>query len=244
MRGAAETQGAKILIVEDEREVLSNNKKHLEWQGYRVSAAETLEEARSAVASFQPDLILLDVQMPDGSGYDFCEEIRLMTAVPIIYLTCRDTSEDIIQGLAAGGDDYITKPFDLGVLSARVYAGLRRAMDYNTGGLGEVGIIELPPMTINMRNGSVIADGKTVHLAPKELQLLAYLASHAGREFSSRDLLEAVWGDSPDISTGTVKKHIYSLKKKMGFDDESAFRIRCTKNKGYAFSKLIDKPEW
>jgi DNA-binding response OmpR family regulator len=244
MSRAAGTQGAKILIAEDDREVLRNNKNHLEWQGYRVFTAETLGDARKAVASFQPDLILLDVQMPDGSGYDFCREIRMLTAAPIIYLTCRDASEDIIQGLTAGGDDYITKPFDLGVLSARVYAGLRRAMDYNGGSLKDVGIIELPPMTINMQNGGVTVDGEAIQLTPKELQLLAYLAAHAGREFNSRELLEAVWGDSPDITTGTVKKHISSLRKKMKFDDGSTFRIRCTRNRGYVFSKLMDKPEW
>ncbi|MDR0649186.1 MAG: response regulator transcription factor [Synergistaceae bacterium] len=240
----AGTQGAKILIIEDDQEVLRNNKKHLEWEGYIVYAAETLNDAKKAVASFRPSLILLDVQMPDGSGYDFCEEIRLMTASPIIYLTCRDTSEDIIRGLAAGGDDYITKPFDLRVLSAKVYAGLRRIMDYNADRSRGAGIIEIPPMTINMLNGNVIVDGETIQLAQKELQLLAYLATHAGREVSSRHLLEAVWGDTSDISTGTVKKHIYSLKKKMNFTDESAFRIRSTRNKGYVFSKLMDKPEW
>jgi DNA-binding response OmpR family regulator len=235
---------AEILIIEDDAEVLSNNKKHLEWQGYKVAAAETLAEARISLSSRKPDLILLDVQMPDGSGYDFCGEIRRVTNAPIIYLTCRDANEDVIRGLGAGGDDYITKPFDLGVLSARVYAQLRRSMNFGSPGILEAGIIELPPMTINMQNGRVILEDKEIPLSPKELQLLAFLAAHAGREYGPQDLLEAVWGDSPEIDTGTVKKHVSVLRKKLKLGEDSPFKIRCTRKKGYIFSKVIDKPEW
>jgi DNA-binding response OmpR family regulator len=235
--------GTTILIVEDDSELSSNNKKHLEWQGYGVVTADTLSAARDIVRSAPPDLILLDVQMPDGSGYDFCAEIRNFTAAPIIFLTCRDTNEDIIRGLQSGGDNYITKPFDLGVLSTYVYAALRRNDKF--GALeSAAGIIELPPMTINRQNGQVALNGKNIALSPKELQLLAYFATHAGREFTSDELLEAVWGEMPGITTNTVKVHISRIKKKLRLDDTSAFKIRCTRKRGYVFSKIMDMPEW
>jgi DNA-binding response OmpR family regulator len=235
---------AEILIIEDDAEVISVNKKHLEWQGYKVTAAATLAEARMSLSPQWPDLILLDVQMPDGSGYDFCGEIRRITNAPIIYLTCRDTNDDIIRGLGSGGDDYITKPFDLGVLSARVYAQLRRSMNFGSQSVLEAGIIEIPPMTINMRNGRVVFESREVPLTPKELQLLAFLSTHAGREYSQQDLLKAVWSDLPEIDTGTVRKHISLLRKKLNLGEDSPFKIRCTRKKGYIFSKVIDRPEW
>jgi DNA-binding response OmpR family regulator len=156
-----------------------------------------------------------------------------------------DANEDVIRGLESGGDDYITKPFDHRVLSARVYAALRRSMDFGARvGAPEAGIIELPPMAINMRSGLVTLDGETIQLTPTELRLLAFFATHAGVEFAAQELLETVWGDLPSINTGTVKKHVSVLKKKLRLDDGSPFKIRCSRKKGYIFSKVIDRPEW
>lgn len=226
-------------MIEDEADVLHNNKKHLEQQGYTVDCAPTLADARVALRRALPDLVLLDVLLPDGSGYAFCEEIRALTTAPIIFATCMDQNENIIQGLKNGGDDYITKPFDLNVLSARVIAQLRRA------GLSGAGKIEMPPLVIDLQKGKTTLRGSEVPLTQKEMQLLAFFVSHAGHEFSYENIYEAVWGDAFGDVTSTVKMRISSLRKKLQMDDDNCpFDLRFTRKKGYIFTKIMDEPEW
>jgi DNA-binding response OmpR family regulator len=222
----------RILIVEDETDVLIMNKNYLEAQGYEVTTAQTLKDAGMYVIETPPDLILLDVQMPDGSGYDFCTEIRSVTSAPIIFLTCMDQNANIVQGLSGGGDDYITKPYDLNVLSARVVAQLRRA------GLQGAGRIDMPPLYINLQNGTATLNDEPVLLTQKELQILAYLVSHAGRECSPSQLYEAVQGSPSLNSAHTIAVHISNIRNKLKLGDDSAFEIRSTKNKNYVLLKV------
>lgn len=223
----------RILVVEDEIGILQINTKHLEGQGYEVIGAQTLKEAREAALRQPPDLVLLDVMLPDGSGYDLCRELRTITTAPVIYLTSLGEKDQIVQGLLEGGDDYITKPYDLEVLSARVMAQLRRS------GMHGAGRIDMPPLSINLHNGTATMDGKPVPLTQKELQLLAYLVSHAGRECPATELYEAVWGASGNNSTHTVTAHISNIRSKLGLDLESPFEIRSTSNKSYLFLKVL-----
>ena len=231
---------ARLLLVEDEADIMEQNRRHFAGQGYEVFCAAALSEARAVVRKNPPDLILLDVLMPDGSGYDFCAEIRPQTSAPIIYLTCMDKTEQVIHGLTGGGDDYITKPFDLNVLSARVVAHLRRA------GLQGAGRINVFPLSIDLQNGQAELNGEAVRLTQKELQVLAFLASNIGKEFSAEELYEAVWAEpSVGAANSTVKKHISSLRSKLGLKDErSAFEIVFTRKQGYALIQLVDEPEW
>lgn len=223
----------RVLLVEDEVGILQVNTRHLEGQGYEVVAAQTLKEAKEAVLRQPPDLVLLDVMLPDGSGYDFCRELRELTTTPVIYLTSLGEKDNVVHGLLEGGDDYITKPYDLEVLSARVMAQLRRS------GLHGAGRIDMPPLSINLQNGTAALDGKPVTLTQKELQLLAYLVSHAGRECPATELYEAVWGMPGNNSTHTVTTHISSIRSKLGLDLESPFEIRSTSNKSYMFLKVM-----
>jgi DNA-binding response OmpR family regulator len=227
------TRKPRILVVEDEEGILRVNTKHLEGQGYEVFAAQSLAEAGEALLKQPPDLVLLDVMLPDGSGYDFCRELREITTAPIIYLTSLGERDHIVQGLTGGGDDYITKPCDLEILSARVMAQLRRA------GLSGAGRIEMPPLSINLQNSTAVLEGRPVSLTHKELQLLAYLVSHAGRECPAADLYEAVWGAPSNHSTHTVTAHISSIRIKLGLDLESPFEIRSTGGKSYMFLKVM-----
>lgn len=222
----------RILIVEDETDVLLVNKNYLEAQGYEISTAQTLMDAQLSLTANPPDLILLDVMMPDGSGYDFCSEIRSVTSAPIIFLTCMDQNINIVQGLSGGGDDYITKPYDLKVLSARVVAQLRRS------GLQGAGRIDMPPLHINLQNGTAILNNQPVPLTLKELQILAYLVSHAGRECSHIELYEAVQGGQALNSAHTIAVHISNIRNKLKLTDEGAFEIRSTKNKNYVLLKV------
>lgn len=223
----------RILMIEDETDVLSLNKRHFEEQGYEVDAARTLGEARIKLWERPPDLVLLDVMMPDGTGFDFCAELRRVTTAPIIYLTCLGSNEHIIKGLMGGGDDYIVKPYNLDVLSARVAARLRRQ------GLFSAGRIELAPLTIDLRSGRVTLEGRDVPLAQKELQILAHLAGNAGQEFSAEELYRAVWGEPIGAYKNTVKTHISNLRRKLKLDDGSPFELCMTSSRKYLFLKVM-----
>ena len=215
----------RILMIEDETDVLALNRRFFEPQGYEVCCAKTLAEARACIYETPPDLILLDVQLPDGSGYEFCAEVRGITAAPILYLTCLGRDEDVVRGLLAGGDDYITKPYSLDVLSARVIAALRR------GGFANAGRIEKPPLVIDLLTGRVTLDGSDIVLSQKELQLLSFLVCHAGREFTADELYAAIWGAGS--SPSTVRTHISNLRSKVR--ENNYFEILMTPGKGYTF---------
>lgn len=236
MQGAS-GGAARLLLVEDEPGLLEQNRRHLERQGYEVLCAATLCEARAALRQTPPDLILLDVLMPDGNGYDFCAEIRPHTSAPILFLTSMDQAENIIHGLMGGGDDYITKPFDMNVLSARIVAQLRRA--------GRAGRISVPPLMIDLQSGQATLRGENLRLTQKELQLLAFFAGQMGKEFSVDDLYAAVWNDASVGAANTVRKHISSLRKKLsGEGGQAPFQISFTHNDRYVFRQLVEEPEW
>ena len=137
----------RLLLIEDEADILEINREYFVGKGYHAVCAPTLAQARFQLEDYAPDLILLDVMMPDGSGFDFCAELRQKTNAPIIFLTCRDENESVVKGLLQGGDDYVTKPYDLNILSARVAAQLRRA------GIMTAGKIELAPLTVDFLAG-------------------------------------------------------------------------------------------
>ncbi len=156
-----------------------------------------------------------------------------MTTAPIIYLTCLGANEDIIRGLMCGGDDYLIKPYNLDVLSARVMTQLRRS------GLSGFGRIELPPLTIDLCSGRVTLCGEDIPLAQKEMQMLAHLASHAGMEISAEDLYRAVWGEPIGVYKNTVKTHIANLRRKLRLDDGSPFELCTTSSRKYLFVRVM-----
>lgn len=224
---------AKILLIEDEADVLALNRKHLSAQGYDVLCADTLAAARNLLWENPPDLIVLDVRMPDGSGYDFCAEIRQSTAAPILYLTCMDKDEHVVRGLAAGGDDYLTKPYSLDVLSARVMARLRGR------GFASAGRIELPPLSIDLLASRATLGGRVIPLSRKELHLLACLAGSMGRTFTAAELYEAVWGgEASAAGLNAVYVHVSNLRKKMELDDASPFELRSATSGSYTLLRL------
>ena len=179
---------ARILIIEDDADVRKINQEYFIGQGYQVICAETLSAARFQLEKHSPDLILLDVMMPDGLGWEFCKELREKSNIPVIFLTCRDENESVVQGLLLGGDDYVTKPYDLDVLGARVAAKLRRA------GFLSAGKIELPPLLIDLLAGEVKLSGESLHLTQKELQLLSYFTLNTGRRLNCDELSRQAWG--------------------------------------------------
>ncbi|SBV95497.1 Response regulator with CheY-like receiver domain and winged-helix DNA-binding domain [uncultured Eubacteriales bacterium] len=223
---------AKILMVEDEANVLSMNREYLEHEGYEVASASSVAQARFLLEEHAPDLILLDVMLPDGLGWDFCAELRKKTNAPIIYLTSRDENESVVKGLLQGGDDYVTKPYDMSVLGARVAAQLRRA------GLTAQRLLEFPPLAIDTLTGEVTLSGRPVSLTKKELQLLTCFVRFPGQRLSCEEIYRRAWGEGSADASRTITVHITNLRKKLGMDGGGWFEIRSSGKEGYIFSKV------
>ena len=222
----------KLLMVEDEADVLHINQEYFEGKGYEVVCATTLGQAGFLLEEHSPDLILLDVMMPDGSGFDFCDKLRQKTNAPIIFLTCRDENESVIKGLLQGGDDYVTKPYDFNVLNARVAAQLRRA------GVMTAGRIELYPLIIDFLSGEATLDGEHISLTQKELQLLGCFALFAGRRLSYDEIYSRAWGGSSPSAARTIAVHVANLRKKLKADENGWFELVNSGKEEYIFSKV------
>ncbi len=223
---------SKLLLIEDEADVLEINREYFEGKGYETICAPTLAQARFQLEEHAPDLILLDVMMPDGSGFDFCTELRQKTNAPIIFLTCRNENESVVNGLLKGGDDYVTKPYDLNVLNAHVAAQLRR------NGVLSAGKIELPPLTVDFLAGEAALAGEHIPLTLKELQLLGCFALFAGQRLSFDEIYRRAWGEMSPGATGTIKTHVANLRKKLKLDENGWFELVSAGKNEYIFSKV------
>jgi len=204
----------RILIIEDEPSIADALQFTLQGEGLLALHAATLREARQILSEKGADLLVLDVGLPDGNGFDFCRELRQTTQVPVLFLTARQSEVDRIVGLEIGGDDYVTKPFSPREVAARVKAILRR-----------IATQSIPPAPAEqVESASIFADftracamvhGVSVELTRNELHLLHHLQTHPGQVFSRRQLMVAVW-DVPDAATErTVDAHIKTLRKKI-----------------------------
>jgi DNA-binding response OmpR family regulator len=222
----------RILIVEDEVELAGVVKRRLEDEGYQVSVAGSVAETRALLRLHPHNLVILDVLLPDGSGFDLAPEIRRSTSAPIIFATALGEDSAVVRGLEAGGDDYITKPFNLGVLSARIKSLLRRS------GLGAPAPIELPPLRIDLLAGQATISGRPLRLTATELKLLALFATNPGRGFTQTELLELVWNDTSGLPTNTVRVHISKLRRKLNQGVSPAFELALTDDRRYAFQRL------
>lgn len=224
------------LVVEDEAPLRESVARHLTTNGFAVLEAGSVAEGLAAAWEHQPDVVLLDVLLPDGTGYDLCTKLRPITSAPIIYLTALGQDRNIVQGLATGADDYIAKPFSLDVLLARIQAQLRRAASPRSGR------IDLPPLKLDFLTGQVVLEGREIALTKMELQLLGFFATNVGVGASQAELLTAVWRSSSDIPTNTVRQTVSSLRRKLGLNDGSAFELEMTPDKRYVFRQVRFDP--
>jgi DNA-binding response OmpR family regulator len=230
----------KILVVEDElvlRETLTYN---LQKQGYVVSAAANGPEGVALAEEDKPDLILLDVMLPGLDGFEVCRILRQETNAPIIMLTARDDEVDKIVGLEVGADDYLTKPFSMRELLARVKAHLRRVRLLRAELTGdEVGTasdrLRLGDLEFRLERQEVLWKGEPVPLKPKEYDLLVYLAQHKGRVLSREQLLADVWGWDYSGGSRTVDVHVRWLREKIEEDPANPTRIVTVRGTGYRF---------
>ncbi len=220
---------AQILVVEDEpaqREVVAYN---LRKQGYDVSTARDGDEAEDELSLQVPDLVLLDWMLPGASGLELARRIRARPAtrqVPVIMLTARAEEEDIIRGLDLGADDFVTKPYSVSELLARVRSVLRRS---NSGGAE---VICVGDFEMNIETYRVYVSGQEVTLTPLEFKLLRTLMERPGRVFERDQLLDRVWERHADVDSRTVDVHIGRLRKSLG--PEAGRAIRTVRSKGYS----------
>jgi two-component system, OmpR family, response regulator len=203
---------ARLLVVDDEATILELLSGSLRLAGFEVMTAASGAEAARAVASGRPDLVLLDVMMPDGDGFETLRRIRSGGGeVPVIFLTARDEVADRVRGFAAGGDDYVTKPFSLEELLGRIRAVLKRTRPDAPGSRLRVADLELDEVAHEVRR-----DGAVVALTPTEYRLLQFLMANAGRVVSKGQILDQVWGhDDPDRDGNVVEPAVSYLRRKV-----------------------------
>ncbi|MCE7791340.1 response regulator transcription factor [Salipaludibacillus sp. CUR1] len=228
--------GDKILIVEDDADIRELTSLYLKKKGFEVITAENGAAALKLAETADPQLILLDVLLPGMEGFDICREIRNKTDTPIIFLSCKRSSSDKIKGLNAGGDDYITKPFDLAELEARIRANLRRNGPLSSGEEKKSRYLMWGEVKVDLNSFDVFVKEERVSLYAKELQLLLFLMKHPNQVFSSEQLYNHIWGFDQYGDLKTVSVHIRNLRKKIEENPAKPEYIQTVRGFGYKFN--------
>ncbi|MCL2752901.1 MAG: response regulator transcription factor [Defluviitaleaceae bacterium] len=219
--------GGYLLMIEDDPAIQADNKKILEQHGYNVRQAFSLAQAREIIASEPPSVITLDLKLPDGSGLDFLRETRKISNVPVLILTASDTPSDIINGLEAGGDDYITKPYDINVFLVRITTLMRRASQIPD-------MLEIGPIRINMAANKAFLNGEDMCLTQKELSLLQQFTQYPEEIMLPSALYEKVWGQKMLGQDNSLKVAISKLRTKLF---GSGYTIVASRGEGYCFER-------
>jgi two-component system KDP operon response regulator KdpE len=225
----------KILIIDDEETTVKLISIVLEKRGYEVTSAVRAEEGLRKAYRTHPDLILLDVLMPEMDGWEVCRRLRELSDVPIVFLTARDDVKDVVKGLELGADDYIVKPFEGDELVARVRAHLRRAPKAS---VAEELAFDAGNFRINFISREVRVRGTQVHLTPKEFNLLGVLARNAGRVITRSELVREAWGPEYGDAIDSLKLYIHYLRQKIEKDPQNPLYILTSRGVGYRFSNL------
>jgi len=216
-----------LLLVEDEPAVQMNNRRILQRRGHVVKQAYTLSEARALIAEEPPKGIILDVQLPDGNGLSFLDELRKTSTIPVLVLTTLDTTEDIMRGFEMGGDDYLTKPYDLPIFLMRVETLMRRASAIPDA--LEFGTIKIYPSS-----SKVVVDGTVVDVSQKEYSLLQLFVQRPNKILSPEFIYERVWGYEMIENDNAVKVTVSKLRNKLL---EFGYTITASRGEGYYLEK-------
>lgn len=208
--------GALVLVVEDEPPMRKFIRASLLSHGYRVLEAELASEAVRLMTSHNPELVLLDLGLPDADGIQLTKELREWSRVPIIVLSARGREDDKVLALDAGADDYLTKPFGVNELLARMRVALRHAQTALTA--SATPILELGTLRLDLERRQVFSGSEELHLTPIEYKLLVLLAQHAGKVLTHRQILKEVWGPAYASQTHYVRVHMAELRKKVELD--------------------------
>lgn len=221
----------RILIAEDDATSLHLLRKFLEAKGHFVIAAMNGQEALDKFSKEKPELVLLDVMMPKLDGWMVLQKLRESGAkTPVIMVTAKDSTDDKVRGFSTGADDYITKPFDLREVEARIEAVMRR--------VSQSPYMQLGTLHIDDERKEVRLGDKVIELSPKEYELLRLLASKPGKVFSHREIIDSIWKDNPYASSEDVKKYIYLLRNKLEEDVENPKLILTVRGFGYKLGNV------
>ena len=228
---------AHLLIVEDDPAIARSLREGLEREGYRVTHAATGADGIAYAQAHPPQLIILDVRLPDMLGFDVCRRLReLGLRQPIMMLTARQEELDKVLGLEMGADDYVTKPYSLRELLSRLRALLRRA--YGDLASADADVLYAGDLVIDRTSGQVKRGNQTLNLTPIEFRLLAYLAQHAGQALTRAQILDAVWGYAVEVdSERTVNVHVRRLREKVEIDPSHPSLILTVPGIGYRLTK-------
>lgn len=218
-----------ILVIDDDRNILAIIEMYLKKAGYTVITCYSGYEAMQIFHGVKPALVVLDVMLPGKDGWAILREIRQETNTPVIMLTAKGDIGERVKGLELGADDYIAKPFDSNELLARIKAVLRRTMPVPE----QERSISFPGISISLENYSVVLDGVQLEMPPKEIELLYFLASHAGKVFTREQLLEQVWGFDFFGDSRTVDVHVKRIREKLG--EKPGWQLKTVWGVGYKF---------
>jgi two-component system KDP operon response regulator KdpE len=220
-----------VLVVDDEPQFLRALETNLRGAGYEVETATTALEALTAAGLRPPDAVILDLLLPDGTGTEVCRELRAWTEVPIVLVSAVGDEAEKIAALDAGADDYVTKPFAMGELLARLRAALRRA-----GPTGDP-VLEVGPIRVDLDKQSVTVDGRAVHLTPHEYRILRLLALNPGKLLTHRAILQEVWGPAYGAESNYLHVYVSQLRRKLEPDPAQPQYLVTEPGAGY---RLID----
>ncbi|NMF99731.1 response regulator [Aromatoleum toluolicum] len=223
---------ARILVIEDELQIRHFIRQTLEKAAYQVLEASTVQQAVGEAASGKPDLAILDLGLPDGDGVDFVRAVRDWSRMPVLILSARSDENDKITALDAGADDYLTKPFSVGELLARVRALLRRTEGGTDAGAAEV---HFGDVDVDLAHRTVLRGGEPVHLTAREYRLLVVLLANAGKVMTHRQLLREVWGPAYVDSTHYLRIYVGHLRQKLEADPTQPVHLRTEIGVGYRF---------
>jgi two-component system, OmpR family, KDP operon response regulator KdpE len=219
----------RILVCDDEQQILRALRVILRDAGYEALPASTVEEALDVAAVQRPDGAIVDLMLPDGNGIELCRKLREWTDMPVILLSAVGDEDAKVKALAAGADDYVTKPFGPRELVARLQANMRR-----TGSEAEDSVITAPGLEIDLARHTVTVNGSEVHLTPTEFDLLRELARNSGRLLTHRELLTSVWGQGYADDTQVLRAHMANLRRKIEVGDGPRL-IKTESGVGYRF---------
>lgn len=220
-----------VLLVEDDANIQRINRRILEREGFYVYCAACLQEAYEILNEHTPDVLVLDIMLPDGSGLAFCEKIRPKTTIPVLFLTALDEKNEIIQGLVAGGNDYITKPYDVDEFVARVNAQLRLER-MNQQAIKQIKTITRGPLSVDTVALRAFLHGRDMLLTSREFSILLYLLKNEGKTIPAKDIYENVWKQPMSGNANAVWKSISRLKNKLT-DADGEIALLSFRNEGY-----------